>query len=72
MAGDNSWQRKHPELITWGEQIGTSKLKVGQVEWARRTYMAGGRSQQSIADELGVSQCLISQITRRVAWTRAQ
>jgi len=48
---------------------GWSKLTEDQVRYIRAEYTMGNRSQQSIADEMGVSQVHVSDIVRRVLWT---
>jgi len=59
---------KHPDRVVRGENIKSSKLTEQQVLSIRKIYSAGGRSQQSIADEFGVDQTIISDVVRRVTW----
>lgn len=47
-----------------GETNGRAKLTQVQADEIRAIYAAGGRSQQSIADEYGVSQFAVSAIIR--------
>jgi hypothetical protein len=58
---------KHPELVLRGEQIGNSKLSAEQVENIRNRF-AAGESQQSIANELGVTRGAIKGITSGKGW----
>lgn len=51
-----------------GENHGWSKLTQDKVVYIREQYAAGGRSQQSIADEVGISQVHVSDIVRRIVW----
>lgn len=51
-----------------GEANAKSKLTDEQVTTIRRLYSGGGRSQQSIADEFGVTQTMISKIVLKQFW----
>ncbi|WP_157266602.1 HNH endonuclease [Azohydromonas aeria] len=50
--------------INTGEQNGRAKLTQEQADEIRALYATSSRSQQSIADEYGVSQFAVSQIVR--------
>jgi HNH endonuclease/Helix-turn-helix len=50
--------------INAGEHNGRSKLTQEDADEIRRIYAKGGRSQQSIADEFGISQDAVSKIIR--------
>lgn len=52
-----------------GTAAGRAKLTDKNVIEIRRRYTAGGISQQSLADEFGVTQPMIGCIVRRVNWT---
>ncbi len=56
---------------TWpnGEKNGNSFLNKDEVLRIRELYATGVYSQQSIADEYGVSQVLVSKIVNRKLWT---
>ena len=49
-----------------GTKVNTNKLSEDQVRYIRTQYP--GRSQQHIADEMGVSQVLVGLIVRRKSW----
>jgi hypothetical protein len=51
-----------------GERHGRAKLTEDDVRAIRRRHAAGGISQQSLADEYGVKQTVVSQIIRRKRW----
>lgn len=51
-----------------GEANAKSKLTAEQVTTIRQLYAAGGRSQQSIADEYGITQNMVSKIVLRQFW----
>jgi Autographiviridae endonuclease len=57
-----------PERVLKGAGNGMSKLTIDQVRAIRAAYAAGGRSQQSIADEFGIHQSVVSDIVRREIW----
>lgn len=51
-----------------GESNGSAKLTQSQVDDIRRRYAAGGVFQRQLAKEYGITQAMVSQITRRTAW----
>jgi hypothetical protein len=51
-----------------GEENGCSKLSEADVLRIRDLYAAGGARQKDLADKFGVSQRMISLITRREKW----
>jgi HNH endonuclease len=51
------------------ENNGRHKVTKMQVEEIRKRYMAGGISQQKLANEYGISQSEISYITTKTGWT---
>lgn len=55
-------ERGRRKEINAGEKNGRAKLTQEQADEIRTLYAAGGRSQQSIADEYGVSQNAVSKI----------
>lgn len=58
-VADRERDRKAKGLRGYG-----AKLSVAQVEQIRARYLAGGVSQQALADEYGVSQNAISKLVR--------
>lgn len=55
-------ERKRRKGTGSGEQNGRAKLTQDQAEEIRCEYAKGARSQQSIADQYGISQYAVSQI----------
>lgn len=65
--------RKMPEhlvLRNRGSSNGNSRLTEEQVRSIRLRYKAGGVSQQKLADEVGVSQSVVSRIIRKIQWAQ--
>lgn len=60
-------KERHGTLLK-GERIHQSKLTGGDVARIREIYKAGGRSQQSIADEYGVAQQTIGRAISGKHW----
>lgn len=78
-----SWVPRQPTFEQWdlltrakealkgagkGERGRWSKLTEGQVAEIRKTYATGSASQQSLADEYGVSQSIIGRIVMGKMW----
>jgi len=59
--------RKNPSLCARGERIANAKLTANLVRWIRTELMLG-RTQQSIADEIGVNQTIVSDVKLRKTW----
>ena len=68
-AKENLLHARRVLLLCRGEEHGRAKLTNEQV---RAIRLITGRSQQSIADEYGVSQPVISNILRGKTWKTAQ
>ncbi len=66
---DNMHNRSEKGRQARGERVGRAILSDAAVREIRRRYAAGGVLQQSLGDEFGVSQSMISRICRRDAWT---
>lgn len=66
-TGDRNGSRRWPETRPRGSVHPHAKLTEDQVQYARGEY-ARGRTQQSIADELGVRQQTISWVTSGKLW----
>jgi len=68
---DNSNDKitKGRDVILAGEAHGGAKLTDDLVREIRRTYHRGVVTQQSIADQLGVSQGLVSHVLNGRNWT---
>lgn len=66
----NRLPQKPPVFL--GESHPHARLTVEQVREIRLRYAAGGTSQQSLGDEYGVSQAVISAIVRRKTWRHVQ
>lgn len=60
--------RKHPVQL-FGEQHGLSALTDDQRRLIVARYLAGGRSQQHLAVEFGVSQTTVGRIVRSGRWS---
>jgi hypothetical protein len=58
-----------PKVSCAGERNGRAKVNESQVREIRRRYALGDVSQQSLADEFGLSQSVTSQIIRRTIWS---
>lgn len=67
--GEKHWTRFHPDRISFGERNGMAKITPDIVRRIREIYSAGGRSQQSIGDEFGLSQTHVGRIVRGDRWT---
>lgn len=67
LQGANHWAARSPERVS-GEANPAARLTEPQVIEIRRRYDAGGVTQKELAEEFGMSQPLIGQIVRRVAW----
>ena len=67
--GDNHWSRTNPEKLLRGAVHGSAKLTESDVLAIRERYAGGAVFQHALAAEFGVSQHLISCITRRKIWT---
>lgn len=63
-----TWAQLHPENVIRGSAHPNSKLTEADVVEIRRRYAAGGIKQQTLADEFGVTQILISKIVCRYHW----
>lgn len=67
-TGERSGSKTHPESVRRGLDINTNKLTEAQVLEIRARYVPKRVSQQSLANEYGVSQPVISSIIRREIW----
>jgi hypothetical protein len=65
---ENQADRSRDGTELHGERVHNSKLSEEDVRTIRELYAAGGRSQQSIADEYKISQPVVSAIIRRKWW----
>jgi hypothetical protein len=61
-------ERNRRKGVASGEANGRAKLTQAQAEEIRAIYAQGVRSQQSIADEYGVSQYAVSRIVRNLRY----
>lgn len=66
--GETSYQRRHPEWIRRGDQIGTAKLTDYIVLEIRQRYAGGSMSQNALAEMYGVSQATIYNVVRLKRW----
>lgn len=86
-GGDNHWTRRFPERVQRGDEHyrkrreyngargsrhGHAKLTEQMVNDIRAQYIPGRVSQQSLADQYGVSQVTISLMVRHKFWTHIQ
>ena len=67
IRGDNHWTRKKPYLVVRGEKHPDAKLKEIQVKEIRLLFEEGSRV-RDIAKKFGVSEDIISRITRYKTW----
>lgn len=70
-TGDRHWTIQEPERIKRGENHAFAKLNDEMVRTVRKWY-AEGRTQQSIANELGLGQMTVSKVVRRVSWAHVE
>jgi hypothetical protein len=70
--GDRNGSRTKPESRPRGEASKRAILTEDQVRKIRAEYALGGVTQQSLADQYGVSQLTISRIIRRKIWSHVQ
>lgn len=68
---ERHWTTLNPERIARGENHIQAKLNDEMVRTIRSWY-ASGRTQQSIADELGIGQMTVSKVIRRVSWAHVE
>jgi hypothetical protein len=66
--GDNHPWRKRPELVRRGIANHAARLTDALVQYAR-SQVAAGRSQRSVALELGVNPMTISRAIRGTSWS---
>ena len=69
---DNFQDAKAKGRMRYGSEHGMAKLTEADVKWLRRTYKGRGKgpSQQALADQLGVSQPLVSMVLAGQIWRR--
>ena len=67
---DNMTDKVKKGRQSHGESSKLSKLSSVQIDDIRKRYRRGKISQQSLADEMGVSQSLISLILNRKLWKK--
>lgn len=68
MKGDNNPSRRHPERLSRGEEHYAARITADGVRTLRAAYQAGGRTQQSLAEEFGIDQTTVSLIVCRKKW----
>jgi hypothetical protein len=68
---ERHWTVLNPERILRGENHSKARLNDEMVRTIRSWY-ASGRTQQSIADELGIGQMTVSKVIRRVSWAHVE
>lgn len=68
LFAEKHWSRKHPDLISRGDQIGGSIFTTEQVQEIFRLYLAGNETHQSIADKMNAQRETISIILRGRNW----
>lgn len=66
--GDRHWSRRRPDRVAKGERVGGCKLTIRQVGEIRSRYLAGGVTQQTLADEYGVKRETIGVLCRGDNW----
>lgn len=66
-VGDASAARQHPDSYR-GARHYRAWIDVDTARRITTTYAAGQRTQQSLADEFGMSQTQVSKLVRGVAW----
>lgn len=66
-SGDRSGARTHPERISRGSAVGTSKLSAPQVLIIRSLHESGMNNQQ-IAKRFNITPSNVSAIVRRRSW----
>ena len=67
-AGDKSSARLHPESLLRGTEHPNAKLNDEQVRFIRAAYTGSNRTQQSLANEFGVNQTIISDVILKRTW----
>ena len=67
---ENNADRAKKGRSATGERMAHAKLSQGRAEEIRHRYAQGGVSQQRIADEMGISQALVSQVVHERVWRR--
>lgn len=71
IQGDKHHSRRHPELIPRGERSGQAKLTDDGVRQIR-IWLSEGLTQREVADRAGISQSVISKISKRQSWAHVQ
>ena len=65
----NTHDKKRHGTHVKGEDVGNSKLTVGQVREIRELYAQGKVTQQTLADWFSVSRTLVSNVVNRKTWS---